>query len=476
MSSFNKVKKCKYDSSSTCLIALQEYVIFEDEKAKKKCIIFSFYNTLVQPLYKFSIDVNQFNEQGDLIAKSRVSFDEIKVYSNKSFTPNARLNVEYDCVSISYSLVEATFERSLYQNGVLTDTTKNYVAYLGSNYETKKGQEKKEAKRLIKEQKKLERLNIKLEKKKAKHDLKVFAIRNSIDEGKAKIKDLREVFKREEIYDLYKPKKGSRAYLIICSILIGIGSIVGTFAYRYNSLDYSYNQFDYHLVKNGNNFKCYVSGYEGNEKNIKFDGKSIYTANVSFIDLWSYYTGQRETNPFNENHDIEFTTVGINDNAFKNSLFTSFENTSSINLTVGDYSFYNSVNLGEVSSSIATIGKYAFAKTNLNVFKSDVLTYCDVGAFSMNSTLKEFTARRASVSKDIFKGDNNLESITINKVLGCKTLGDLFGVENEEIPSSIRKITIHDTSLPTGFFYGVDKSITIKLDYTIPNMYGTDNK
>lgn len=476
MSSFNKVKKCKYESSSTCLISLQEYVIFEDEKAKKKCIIFSFYNTLVQPLYKFSIDVNQFDEHGDLIAKSRVSFVEINVNSNKSFTPNARLNVEYDCVSISVTLVEATFERSLYQNGVLTDITKNYVSYLGSSYETKKGQEKKEAKRLLKEQKKLERLNIKLEKKKAKHDLKLFAIRNSVDEGKAKIKDLREVFKREEIKDLYKPKKGSKAYLIICSILIGIGSIVGTFAYKYNSLDYSYNQFDYHLVKDGNKFKCYVSGYEGNEKNIVFDGVSIYTANVSFIDLWSYYTGQRETNPFNDNHDIEFLTVGINDNAFKNSLFTSFVNTSSINLTVGDYSFYNSVNLSKVSSNISTIGKYAFAKTTIYAFNSNVLTYCDVGAFSMNSSLEEFTARNANVSKDIFKGDNNLKSITINKVLGCQTLGDLFGVKNEEIPSSIRNITIHDTSLPTGFFYGVDESINIKLDYKISNMYGTNNK
>ena len=473
MNSFNIVKKCKYEIASPCLISLNEYVIFEDEKAKQKCIVFNFYNSLVQPLYDFTIDVNQYNDDDELIATSRICFSDLKVKSNVSFTPNGRLEVLYECVKISYTLIEANFQRSIYKNGVLIDNTKNFESYIGSAYERKKGIDKKEYKKQEKENKKKYKLQKQLETKKAKRDLKLYEIRNSVDEGKTKIKDLKQVFKSEEIMNLYKPSKGCRAYLITFAILLGIGSIAGTYVYRYTSLDYSYNDYDFKLVKQSNNsYNCYLTGYWGSEKDVIYDGKSVYTSNVDFLDYWNYIIRQRETNPFEDDRDINFNISGIGDNAFKNSSIIYFGYTGSSALTMGDYAFYNASNLGGVSDSFTTIGKYGMAKTSMGSYESSKLTYCDVGAFSDNKKLNYFNAPNAKVSKDVFKGDTNLYTIAIDNVYGCETLGDLFGTTNEEIPSSVSSITIKGKNLPTGFFYGVSKNINISLSYTINNMYG----
>lgn len=474
MNSFNKVKKCKYEMCSPCLIALNEYVLFEDEKDKKKCIVFNFYSSVVQPLHYFIIDVNQYNDNDELIATSRIKFDDLKVKKNEYFTPNGRLNVEYACVKISYTLIEAKFERSIYKNGTLIDNTKDYEAYIGKAYEEKKGIEKKEYKKQLKENKKKYKLQEKLDKKKAKRDLKLYEIRHSVNEGKTKINDLKEVFKREEIMNLYKPGKGCRAFLITFSILLGIGSIAGTYVYRYTSLDYSDGDFNYHLVKDGSYYNCYLSGYFGNEKQIRYEGKSVYKENINFLDVWNYYTGQSETNPFEEENKITFNVIGISENAFKNSSIEQFSYSGNNKLTVGDNAFYNAKNLTFVSTSFSTVGKYALANTSLSSYESFNLTYCDVGAFANNTSLTKFIASNANVSKNIFKGDTSLKTIEFNKVLGCKTLGDLFGTTNSNIPTSVKKITIHDTSLPQGFFYGVDQSISISLDYSIYNMYGTN--
>ncbi len=477
MNSFNIVKKCQYEVLSPCLIILNEYVIFEDSKAKQKFIVFNFYNSLVQPLHSFIIDVNQYNDNDELIATSRICFKDLKVNSNANFTPNGRLEVLYNCVKISYTLIEAEYERSSYKNGVIVDNTKNYQAYVGEAYKEKKGLEKKEFKKIEKENKKQYKYQKKLEKKKAKRDLKLYEIRNSVDEGKVKIKDLKQVFKTEEIMNLYKPGKGCRFYLIFFSILLGIGSIAGTYVYKYTSLDYSYDSFDYRLVKqSSSNYNCYLTGYDGNEKEISYNGKSVYTSNVDFLQYWYYLTGQRETNPFDEDRDITFNVVGIGDYAFNNSSVEVFTYTGSSTLTMGDYAFNNARKLNKLSTNFSTIGKYGVANTSIKQYQSTNLTYCDVGAFSNNTSLTEFVCKKANVSKDVFKGDINLKEIEVNKVLGCKTLGDLFGTTNEEIPSNIKSLTIHDTSLAKGFFYGVDESITINLDYTISNMYGNKTK
>ena len=50
MSSFNNVRKIKYFRDPDAVVALEEYIVFEDERAEEKFVVFKFVNNISQQL------------------------------------------------------------------------------------------------------------------------------------------------------------------------------------------------------------------------------------------------------------------------------------------------------------------------------------------------------------------------------------------------------------------------------------------
>ena len=50
MSSYNNIEKIKYTKNQQDVVALKEYIVFDDEAKKEKLIVFKFINNLNQNL------------------------------------------------------------------------------------------------------------------------------------------------------------------------------------------------------------------------------------------------------------------------------------------------------------------------------------------------------------------------------------------------------------------------------------------
>ena len=68
MSSYNNIEKIKYTKNQQDVVALKEYIIFDDEMKKDKHIVFKFINNLNQNLYEIKFEVCQYDENENLIA------------------------------------------------------------------------------------------------------------------------------------------------------------------------------------------------------------------------------------------------------------------------------------------------------------------------------------------------------------------------------------------------------------------------
>ncbi len=76
MSSYNNITKIKYTDNASDLVRLNEYIIFQDDKAKRKYIVFKFTNNVTQQLLGLQFEVNQYNVDGALIEKSVVAYNK----------------------------------------------------------------------------------------------------------------------------------------------------------------------------------------------------------------------------------------------------------------------------------------------------------------------------------------------------------------------------------------------------------------
>ena len=121
MSSYNTITKIKYTGSPTDLVTLQEYIIFKDDKAKKKYIIFHFVNNVTQQLLGMQFEVCQYNVDGNLIEKSIVVYNKFLAGAEEAFVPKAKLRVSYNCNSISIRLIKVACDRFIWDEGEYED-------------------------------------------------------------------------------------------------------------------------------------------------------------------------------------------------------------------------------------------------------------------------------------------------------------------------------------------------------------------
>lgn len=129
MSSYNNIEKIKYTNGTSEVVNLLEYIVFEDERAEEKYIVFKFINNVTQQLLGMEFEVSQYNIDGSLIETSIVIYDKLLAKSNVEFVPNAKLKVNYACKTISIKLRKAAYDRFLWNEGEYEDNSYKFEHY-----------------------------------------------------------------------------------------------------------------------------------------------------------------------------------------------------------------------------------------------------------------------------------------------------------------------------------------------------------
>ncbi len=123
MSSFNNVTKIKYTDKSSDPVTLGEYIVFQDDKSKRKYIVFRFNNKVTQQLLGMQFEVCQYDVDNNMIEKSVVVYNQFLAGAEEEFVPKAKLRVSYNCKTISVRLIQAAFDRFVWKEGEFEDNT-----------------------------------------------------------------------------------------------------------------------------------------------------------------------------------------------------------------------------------------------------------------------------------------------------------------------------------------------------------------
>lgn len=129
MSSYNNIEKIKYTKSTSEVVNLKEYIVFENEREEEKYIVFKFVNEVNQQLLGMEFEVSQYNLEGALIETSVVIYDKVLSRANEEFVPNAKLKVNYNCKTISVRLLRAAYDRFLWDEGEYEDNSYSFEHY-----------------------------------------------------------------------------------------------------------------------------------------------------------------------------------------------------------------------------------------------------------------------------------------------------------------------------------------------------------
>ncbi len=128
MSSYNNIEKIKY-ASADCVVTLKEYIIFEDERAEEKYVVFKFSNNVSQQLLGMEFEVSQYDIDNNLVEKSVVIYNKFLAKPDEPFVPNAKLKVNYACKTLSVRLVQAAFDRFIWKEGKYLDNSYKFEHY-----------------------------------------------------------------------------------------------------------------------------------------------------------------------------------------------------------------------------------------------------------------------------------------------------------------------------------------------------------
>lgn len=147
MSSFNTVTKIKYTDNSGDPVTLDEYIVFQDDKANRKYIVFRFINNVTQQLLGMQFEVCQYDADGDMIEKSVVAYNKFLAGAEQEFTPKAKLRVSYNCASLSVRLIQAAFDRFVWEGGEFKDTTYKFDMFYHDEVKEREEEDEEEGKK-----------------------------------------------------------------------------------------------------------------------------------------------------------------------------------------------------------------------------------------------------------------------------------------------------------------------------------------
>lgn len=469
MSSFNNIQRVKNIDENKLCIYLDEYMFFTDDDRKHKYVVFKFVNQLNQTLKKMKVEISQFNKDNDLMVKSIIGYTNFEVEAHSSFTPNAKMQVNYSCTSIKAKVVYALYDSCEYDNGEFNEvetTLEDYVE--NDNVKIKKKRQKKLKKeyKQIKKEKKLELKNVKLQLKYNRLEAKRMS---RVKDYKTSKKELNAAYSSKDVFNNNKPGKPLKTFVGLFSVLIACSSLVlvPLFAPSYDA--FNVNDVEYSIQKSN---QCFIRNYYVQNDTV-YVGKNIeYNDNpiLDFEKIQKWITSGFKENPFKKNK-VSMSVVGVDEGAFKNHPLSKIT-FSNDNITISKSAFENCKNLKSVQKNqFRSIGDKAFKNTALTSVTQNSALVVGSEAYANCSKLVNFNASKATVSKDAFKNDNKVSKVVIGKA-DCSTMKELFG---GNIPSSLKSIEFaNQYYYPTGFFYNVSKTINITLPdgVFIDDMYG----
>lgn len=129
MSSYNRIVKLRYEDDASSIVSLEEYIIFADDLQKLKHIVFKFKNNVTQQLLAMRFEVCQYDEDGNLLEKSTVMYNKFLAEAEEEFVPKAKLRVSYNCVCISFKLLQAAFQRFVWKEGSIEECEYDFDYY-----------------------------------------------------------------------------------------------------------------------------------------------------------------------------------------------------------------------------------------------------------------------------------------------------------------------------------------------------------
>lgn len=132
MSSYNRIEKFKYSKDPSDVVALKEFILFTDDRAGEKCVMFKFYNTLNQRLSSMRFEVRELDENGEVLESSTLVYENCNAEPNGFFVPNAKMKLSYDCAGIAVKLLEACFDRVKWVKGEFEDNSYKFEQYAGT--------------------------------------------------------------------------------------------------------------------------------------------------------------------------------------------------------------------------------------------------------------------------------------------------------------------------------------------------------
>lgn len=424
MSTFNQVRKITYSSNPNDVVALSEFIVMSDARAKEKYLILKFVNNVAQKLSEFAFEITEYDNQNNIIEKLTLNQTNVEAEASKEFVPNAKLKVHYDTEKISYKLVSAKFERVIWHDGEFVKIPFDIDEFV------------KREDTIIEEpweKEKLDAARQKIDKMEAKKFYKV---------NKKRLKG-----KEIEIKSIRKQNisKKPKVITIILSILF-IGAIVGVLIYyNFKTTRFSYQDFDYKLLNNNNEVS--VERYFGKDKNAVVPKTFTILTNTYKV---------TEVEPY----------------AFKQSTITSVEFTS--NIKIQNEAFVGCTKLAEIKGGefVTFVGNDAFRGcSSLSKVTLDNATEVGQKAFADCASLTTASFAKATMMSTSLYHDDALSKLSIYDTMQDK-LSSLFIAEEGEVLPVLREVSIHRARIPANFFEGMTniKKVTFenpltKFDY-----------
>lgn len=130
MSSLRMLEKVRYTATPSDVVALKEYIVYEDEKNSQKYVLCKFVNNLNQRLYGMRFEISQYDEEEGLLEKLTLSYDKFSAQGGEAFVPSAKFAVNARCKTISYKLLYAAFDKVQWENGAFSDNDYSFERYV----------------------------------------------------------------------------------------------------------------------------------------------------------------------------------------------------------------------------------------------------------------------------------------------------------------------------------------------------------
>lgn len=421
-----KQEKCKVDYKQ--VVYLNEYIIYEQIESLDKYAIFKFYNNYNEKINAIEFIIKQYDENDKVIAENVFKYSNFVGNKQEFFVPYTKLMVEDECVRLEAILVKADFEKHHYS------------------------------------------------------DCKLISQRDLVNTERG-LKPSRK--ERNKVRKRKLKNKNKIRYFLLAPVLLAIFVLLTI--YFYNSVtNYANNIREF----SDNNFHYIVSGdsatidrYIGNDTDIEIKAE---------IDL-----GLRK-----------LKVEKIANNTFSGSNVESV-NVSAPNITIEDSAFSNCVNLKTFKAlNVLSVGKYAFdGCSSLEKFDADSVITIGESAFNSCFALADFDFNGTeSINSSAFAYCSNLtsvygadiKSISSKAFMGCESItiisapkakiaqnafpsnlkvkevnfgtvdyqfGNIFGLDNEDLPETLVKVICNAENVHRYMF----EDITSKVELSFRN-------